>query len=101
MNQLDKMLDSYLCGGAGEPPPHMSVQKIQHILQAQKKRRLLIAVSVAALLWVMALALFTVCLYQLNPMAGRVLAVALAVGAGCAGAFSGLVLKFKKVGVPT
>ena len=92
-------LESYLGGEVAIPSPHMSSQKIQRILEARRKRWLLIALSFAAMLWLVVLVMITVWIHRLNPVAAYVISGLLGVGLMSSGAFSGLVLKFKKVGV--
>ena len=95
---MDKKLEIYLSGSTITTPPHMSSQKIQRILEVRKKRRLLIAMSFAALLWMMVFIMITALTYQLNPIAAYIAYGVLVIGLISSSIFSGLVLKFKKVG---
>jgi len=96
---MDDKLDLYFNHSAGMAPPYIGERKIQRILEARKKRRLMIAVSFAALLWAAAIAMFSVWLHQSNPVAAYVIAGVIGAGYVSSGIFSGMVLKFKKAGV--
>ena len=95
---MDKKLENYLCSGAEIAPPHMSTQKIQRIIEVRRQRRLLIAVSFAALLWMMMFVLVIVWVYRFNQIAAYAISCVLSMSVISSAVFSGLVLKFKKVG---
>ena len=96
---MDKQLDLYFNHGAEMTPPYIGERKIQRILEARKKRRLMIAVSFAALLWAAAMVMVSVWLHQSNPVAAYVIAGVIGAGYISSGIFSSMVLKFKKAGV--
>ena len=95
---MNKQLDTYFSDITAIAPPQLSAQKLQDLLEERAKRRRLVAVSFAALLWVMMFVVLTLVVYRLSPVAAYVLAGLLGAGIVAAGIFSGLVLKFMKVG---
>ena len=95
---MDKQLDLYFNHGTEATPPYINEQKIQRILEARKKRHLMIAMSFAALLWAAVAALLSVWLHQYNATAAYIIAGILGAGYISSGIFSGMVLKYKKAG---
>ena len=96
---MDNKLDLYFKNEFEANPPHISEYKIRLNLAKRRQRWLLISVSVAALLWSMAFAFMVACVSQQNEVAAFAMTIAISVGLICAGIFSGLVLKFRKVGI--
>ena len=88
-------LEKYLNDNEIVPPP-MSERKILELLEARSKRNLLIAVSLAAMLWTITLSIMTLCLYHINQLAAYMLAVSISIGLTTSGIFTGIVLKYKK-----
>ena len=95
----EQKLKQYLTEKNEITPPRISERKIQEVLAERQKRRILIALSIAALLWMMVFHLTTVWVYRINQPAAYVLAGCFAIGLMTSGIFSGLVLKYKKAGV--
>ena len=95
---MDKQLDIYFNHSVTAPPPTISEQKIQRVLEAQKKRFLMIAMSVAALLWAMVVVVLSVRLHQFYPLTAYIIAGFISVEYISSGIFSGIVLKYKKAG---
>jgi|GEM_PF-4425270 len=96
---MDKKLDLYFKSDLEMKPPHINEYKIQKTLAERKQRWLLVSVSIAALLWMLAVSFFSVFLYRENQTLALAVMIALGVGMTCAGIFSCLVLKFRKVGI--
>ena len=95
---MDKQLDLYFNHNTKITPPYINEQKIQMVIEARKKRHLMIALSFAALLWAAAATLLSVWLHQYNAMAAYFAAGILGAGYISSGIFSGMVLKYKKAG---
>ena len=95
----DQKLERYLSSKTEITPPYISERKILEVLAARQKRRIMITLSIAALLWMIVFHLATVWVYQINQLAAYLLAGCFAIGLMTSGVFSGLVLKYKKEGV--
>ena len=95
---MDKQFDQYFNHSVETTPPYINEQKIQRILETRKIRHLMIAMSVAALLWAAVATLLSVWLHQYNATAAYVMIGILGVGYISSGIFSGMVLKYKKAG---
>ena len=96
---MDKQLETYFNTTVQVIPPQINEQKIQMPLEVRRKRRLLVAVSFAALLWTMLFVLLTVWVQrEISAKVAHGMGAALCVGLLSSAIFSGLVLKFKKVG---
>ena len=95
----EQKLERYLNDKTEIKPPYINERKIHEVLAARQKRRILIVLSVAALLWVMVFHLAAVWVYRINQSAAYILAGCFAIGLMTSGIFSGLVLKYKKEGV--
>ena len=95
---MDKQLDLYFNQGTVATPPFINEQKILRIVEARKRRNLMISMSIAALLWAAVAILLSVCLHQYNAVAAYFTAGIFGAGYITSGIFSGMVLKYKKVG---
>ena len=96
---MDDKLELYFKDGFEAPPPHISEYKIKLTLAKRRQRWLLILVSVSALLWTLAVTILSACVFHLNETAAFALSAAIGIGLMCAGIFSSMVLKFRKVGI--
>ena len=97
---MDNKLDTYFGTTAEVIPHHLTEQKIQSILESRRKRRLLVAVSIAALLWMILFSMLIIWVQrEVSVKVSYGMGAALCLGMISSAIFSGLVLKFKKVGV--
>jgi hypothetical protein len=94
---MDEKLYSYF-GGQTDNPPYISEREIVRVLEQRRKRLSLILLSLAGLLWTIALYAVSFVLDRENPTLGVTLLCAISGGYICAGCFAGIVIKFRKVG---
>jgi hypothetical protein len=94
---MDKKLNFYF-GYQAENPPYISEREIVRVLEQRRKRLLTILLSLAGLLWTIALYAVSFVVGWENQTLGISLLCALSGGYICAGCFAGIVIKFRKVG---
>ena len=96
---MDDRLETYFGVLDETAPPHISEQKVRRILENRERRRSLVAVSAAALLWMVLAVMVNVWVFrEVSAEAAYIAGGLLCVGLMSAAVFSGLVLKYKKVG---
>ena len=96
---MDKKLEAYFNNTGDIPPPFIDLRMIQQQLEKRTQRRLLVAASFAALLWMTLLCMTSALVFKANQFVALVIAAVVGVGVMCSGVFSVFVLKFKKAGM--
>jgi hypothetical protein len=93
---MDEKLGAYL-GSTVATPPLLTERKIVQLIEQRRKKRVMIWLSLAGLLWMLALYAVAFMVSLQNQTVGILLLAALSIGYICAGCFAGTVIKFRKV----
>ena len=95
---MDEKLSGYINSQA-QKPPAISEAAIVRELAWRERRKTLVMLSLAALLWTTLLYGYAFVLGRENQAAGIALLCAISVGYIGAGCFAGIILKFRKAGL--
>jgi hypothetical protein len=93
---MDEKLGSYFNAEPGRPP-FISEKQIERQLEQRRKRRSLIWLSLAGLLWTLTLYAIAFGFGQRNAIWGVALLTAISASYICAGCFAGIVIKLRRV----